>query len=183
MSEEMRGMEETNEASGERLTATLNLRDPRGLHCRVAALLAYRLRVEAPHAEVTLCTPEGRHADPNPEGRHADPKMPIQTINLGARYSRVVTVEATGDDAAKVMEIVRSVVEREPLSREEVIEAIPEGVDGEIGEIRSRQKRLIEEEQDKADYDRWISPGGWLYELIGPEQLGYGSVEPEDEEV
>jgi phosphotransferase system HPr (HPr) family protein len=156
-----------------RLTATVNLQDPRGLHCRVSALLAYRLRVEAPDSEVTLRTPEGQ----------ANPKMPIQTINLGARHSLVITVEATGDDAAKAMEIVRSVVEREPLSREEVIEAIPGGVGGEIGKIRARQQRLIEEEQDKADYDRWISPGGWLFELIGPQQLGYGSVEPEDEEV
>ena len=167
-------MEETNKASGERLTATLNLRDPRGIHCRVSALLAYRLRVEAPGAEVTLRTPEGRQADP---------RMPLQTMNLGARHSRVITVEATGDDAAKAMEIVRSVVEREPLSREEVIEAIPEGESGEIGEIRAHQQRLIEEEQDKADYNRWISPGGWIYELAGPEQLGYGSDEPEDEEV
>lgn len=167
-------MEETNKASGERLTATLRLGDPRGLHCRVSALLAHRLRVEAPSAEVTLRSLEGRQADP---------KMPIQTINLGARHSLVITVEATGDDAAKAMEIVRSVVEREPLSREEVVEAIPEGESGEIGEIRARQQRLIQEEQDKADYDRWISPGGWLWELIGPEQLGYGFDEPEDEEV
>lgn len=156
-----------------RLTATLNLQDPRGLHCRVSALLAYRLRVEAPSAEVMLRTPEGRQADP---------RMPLQTINLGARHSLVITVEATGDDAAKAMEIVRGLVEREPLSREEVIEAIPERVDGEIGEIRARQQRLIQEEQDKADYDRWISPGGWLYELIGPEQLGYGPDEYEGEE-
>src|SRR5919112_610405 len=114
-------MEETNMASGERLTATLRLGDPRGLHCRVSALLAHRLRVEAPHAEVTLHTPEGR--------RHADPKLPLQTINLGARHSRIVNVAATGDDAARAMEIVRSLVEREPLSREEVIEAIPEETD------------------------------------------------------
>jgi phosphotransferase system HPr (HPr) family protein len=156
-----------------RLTATLNLRDPRGIHCRVSALLAYRLRVEAPSAEVTLYTPERRQADP---------KRPLQTINLGARHSGVVKVEATGNDAAKALEIVRSLVGREALSREEVIEAIPEGVGGEIEEIRTRQQRLIQEEQDKADYDRWISPGGWLYELIGPEQLGYGP-EPKDEEV
>jgi phosphotransferase system HPr (HPr) family protein len=167
-------MEEANKASGKRLTAKLNQGDPRGLHCQVAALLAYRLRVEAPDAEVTLHTPEGKQADP---------KMLIQTMNLGARHSLVITVEATGDDAAKAMEIVRSVVEREPLSREEVIESIPEGADGEIGEIRARQQRLIQEEQDKADYDRWISPGGWLWELVGPEQLGYGSGEPGDEEV
>jgi len=166
-------MEETNKASGERLTATLNLRDPRGLHCRVAALLAYRLRVEAPDAEVMLRTPEGRQADP---------ERPLQTMNVGARNSGVVSVEASGDDAAKALEIVRSVVEREPLSREEVIEAIPEGAGGEIGEIRKRQQRIIQEEQDKADVQRWKSPGGWLYELAGPEQRGYGP-EPEDEEV
>jgi phosphotransferase system HPr (HPr) family protein len=165
-------MEEANKAPGERLSAILHLGDPRGLHCRVSALLAYRLRVEAPDVGVTLRTPQGR----------ADPKMPIQTINLGARHSGVVEVEASGDDAAKAIEIIRSLVEREPLSREEVIEAIPEGVDGEIGEIRSHQQRLIEEEQDKADYNRWISPGGWLYELIGPEQLGYGPDEYEGEE-
>jgi phosphotransferase system HPr (HPr) family protein len=173
MSEGNASMEEANKILGERLTATLNLQDPRGLHCRVSALLAHRLRVEAPSAEVTLHTPEGRRADP---------KMPIQTINLGARHSGVVEVEVAGDDAAKAMEIVRSVVEREPLSREEVIEAIPEGVGGEIEEIRTHQQRLIQEEQDKADYDRWISPGGWLYELIGPEQLGYGPDEYEGEE-
>jgi phosphotransferase system HPr (HPr) family protein len=156
------------------LTATLSLGDPGGLHCRVSALLAYRLRVEVPNAEVMLRTPEGRQADP---------KMPIQTINLGARHSGVVKVEATGKDAAKAMEIVRGVVEREPLSREEVIQAIPEGVDGEIGEIRKRQQRIIQEERDKADVQRWKSPGGWIYELAGPEQLGYGSDEPEDEEM
>jgi phosphotransferase system HPr-like phosphotransfer protein len=169
-------MEETNRASGERLTATLRLGDPRGLHCRVSALLAHRLRVEVPNAEVTL------YIGSSPE-RQADPKMPLQTINLDARHTGIVSVEATGDDAARAMEIVRSVVEREPLSREEVIEAIPEGLEGEIGEIRARQQQIIQEEQDKADYDHWISPGGWLYELIGPEQLGYGSDEPEDEEV
>jgi phosphotransferase system HPr (HPr) family protein len=157
-----------------RLTATLNLQDPGGLHCRVSALLAHRLRLEAPDSEVTLRVPEGQQADP---------KMPIQTINLGARYSLVITVEATGDDAAKAMEIVRSVVERELLSREEVVEAIPEGVGGEIGEIRKRQQRLLQDEHDKADFARWSAPGGWLYELAGPEQLGYGSDELEDEEV
>jgi phosphotransferase system HPr (HPr) family protein len=136
-----------------RLTATLSLQDPRGLHCRVSALLAHRLRVEAPHAEVTLHTPEGRQADP---------KMPIQTINLCARHSGVVKVEATGDDAAKAMGIVRSVVEREPLSRKEVVEAIPEGVVGEIGELRARQQDLV----DRADFERWSSPGGWLWELM-----------------
>jgi len=167
-------MEKANKASGERLTANLSLGDPRGLHCRVSALLAHRLRVEAPSAEVTLYTPEGQQADP---------EMPLQTMNLGARHSRVITVEATGDDAAKAMEILRSVVEREPLSREDVIEAIPKGVDGEIGEIRTRQQQIIQEEQDKADVQRWKSPGGWLYELAGPEQLGYGPGEPEDEEV
>jgi len=156
-----------------RLTAKLHLGDPRGLHCRVSALLAHRLRVEVPNAEVTLYTPE----------RQADPKMPLQTINLDARQTGMVSVEATGDDAARAMEIVRSVVEREPLSREEVIKAIPEGLEGEIGEIRARQQQIIQEEQDKADYDRWISPGGWLYELIGPEQLGYGFDEPEEEGV
>jgi phosphotransferase system HPr (HPr) family protein len=167
-------MEEANKTEGERLTATLHLGDPRGLHCRVSALLAYRLRVDAPSADVTLRVPEGRRADP---------KMPLQSMNLGARHSRVITIEASGDDAAKALEIVRSVVEREPLSREEVVRAIPEGESGEIGEIWARQQRLIQEEQDKADYDRWISPGGWLYELIGPEQLGYGPNEYEGEEV
>ena len=136
--------------------------------------MAHRLRVEAPSVEITLRTPEG--------GR-ADPKLPIQTINLGARHSGVVKVEATGEDAARAMEIVRSVVEREPLSREEVIGAIPEGVGGEIGTIRARQQRIIQEEQDKADVQRWKSPGGWIYELAGPEELGCGSDEPEDEEV
>jgi phosphotransferase system HPr (HPr) family protein len=173
-------MAEHNEPSGDglkedaRLTATLHLGDPGGLHCRVAALLAYRLRVEAPDSEVTLRVPEGRQANP---------KMPLQTINLGARYSGMVEVEATGDDAAKAIEIIRSLVERETRSREQVIEAIPEEVGGDIGEIRTRQQRRIEEERDKADVQRWKSPGGWLWELIGPEQLGYGPDEPEDEEV
>ncbi len=173
-------MENANKASGERLIATLRLGDPRGLHCRVSALLAHRLRVEAPSAEVTLRTPEGQ----------ANPKMPIQTINLGARHSGVVKAEATGDDAAKAMEIVRSVVEREPLSREEVIEAIPEGMDDEIGEIRSRQQSQLnweswadQREKDANDLWEWKQPGGWIYELAGPEQLGYGPDEPEDEEV
>ncbi len=107
MSEEMRSMEKASEASGERLTATLRLGDPRGLHCRVSALLAHRLRVEAPSAEVTLHTPEGRQADP---------KMPLQTINIGARHSGMVSVEAWGEDAAKALEIIRNVVEREPLN-------------------------------------------------------------------
>jgi hypothetical protein len=88
--------------------------------------------------------------------------MPIQTINLGARHSGVVEVEATGDDAAKAMGIVRGLVEREALSREEVIEASPEGVGGEIGEIRARQQDLV----DRADFERWRSPGGWLHELM-----------------
>jgi phosphotransferase system HPr (HPr) family protein len=173
-------MEETNKASGERLTATLNLRDPRGLHCRVAGLLAYRLRVEAPDAEVMLRTPEGRQADP---------ERPLQTMNVGARHSGVVSVEASGDDAAKAMEIVRSVVEREPLSREEVIEAIPEELGGEIGEIRAQQQSQLnweswadQREKDANDLWEWKQPGGWIYELAGPEQLGYGP-EPEDEEV
>jgi phosphotransferase system HPr (HPr) family protein len=173
MTEHSGRVTEENLQEATRLTATLHLGDPTGLHCRVSALLAYRLRVEAPTAEVTLRVPEGRQADP---------RRPLQTMNLGARHSGVVSVEASGDDAAKAMEIVRSLVGREALSREEVIEAIPEGVGGEIGEIRARQQRLIQEEQDKADYARWISPGGWLWELIGPEQLGYGP-EPEDEEM
>jgi phosphotransferase system HPr (HPr) family protein len=174
-------MDEANKAPGERLTASLSLGDPRGLHCRVSALLAHRLRVEAPSAEVTLRVPEGRQANP---------KMPLQSMNLGARHSRVVAVEARGNDAARAMEIVRSVVEREPLSREEVIEAIPEGVDDDIGEIRAQQQSQLnweswadQREQDANDLWEWKQPGGWLYELIGPEQLGYGPEEPEDEEV
>jgi hypothetical protein len=39
------------------------------------------------------------------------------------------------------------------------------------------------EQWDKDEVDRWMSPGGWLWELIGPEQLAYGFDEPEDEEV
>ena len=173
-------MEEANKTSGERLTATLRLGDPRGLHCRVSALLAHRLRVEAPSAEVTLHTPEGKQTDP---------KMPLQTMNISARHSRVVTVEATGEDAAKAMEIIRSVVEHEPLSREEVIEAIPEGVGGEIEEIRAQQQSQLNweswadlREQNANDLWEWKQPGEWLWELIGPEQLGYGP-EHEDEEV
>jgi hypothetical protein len=37
------------------------------------------------------------------------------------------------------------------------------------------------EQWDKDEVDRWMSPGGWLWELIGPEQLGYGFDESEDE--
>lgn len=136
-----------------RLTTTLHLRDPRGLHCRVSALLAYRLRVEAPNAEVTLRTPEGREADP---------KMPLQTMNVGARHSGVIEVEVTGGDAAKAVEVVRSVVEREPLSREEVIGAIPAQVGGEIGEIRKAQQDYL----DRAEVEEWKSPGGWLHALM-----------------
>jgi phosphotransferase system HPr-like phosphotransfer protein len=95
--------------------------------------VAYRLRVEAPRAEVTLHTLEGRQGDP---------KKPLQTMNLGARHNGVVKVEATGEDAAKAIGVVRSVVEREPLSREEVIGAIPDGVGGEIEEIRARQQQV-----------------------------------------
>ena len=174
-------MEETHKASGERLTATLYLQDHRGLHCRVSALLAYRLRVEAPRAEVTLRSLEGRQANP---------KMPLQSMNLDARHSRVVSVESIGDDAAKAMEIVRSVVERKPLTRKEVVEAISEGESGEIGEIRAHQQSQLNweswadlREQDENDLWEWMQPGGWIYELAGPEQLGYGSDEPEDEEM
>jgi phosphotransferase system HPr (HPr) family protein len=152
------------------IRATLRVQDERGLHCRVSALLAYRLRVEAPDAEVTLRTLEGREADP---------KKPLQTQRLGARHSGVVLVEAIGPDAPQALEVVRSIVEREPLSREEVVEAIPEDVGGEIGEIRHNQKRALWlkspegrawmtfRERDKAEVEDWKSPGGWLYELMG----------------
>ena len=146
-----------------RFTATLHLGDPRGLHCRVSALLAYRLRVEAPQTRVTLRTPEGRDADP---------RMPHQTMSLGARHSGVVEVEATGHDAARGLEIVRSIVEREPLSREEVIGAIPANVGGDIGKIRAGQQQTLRweswadlREEDARDLAEWKSPGGWLYEL------------------
>lgn len=145
------------------LTATLRLRDPRGLHCRVSALLAHRLRTEAPDAEILLRTLEGREANP---------KMPLQTITLGARHSGVVKVEVTGPDAAKAIDVVRSIVERESLSREEVVKAIPEKVGGDIGRIRTGQQQTIRweswadlREQDKNDLAEWRSPGGWLYEL------------------
>jgi phosphotransferase system HPr (HPr) family protein len=146
-----------------RFTATFRLGDPRGLHCRVSALLAFRLRVEAPDAKVILSVPEGRTANP---------KMPLETINIGARHSGVVKVEATGPDAAEALEVIRSVIEREPLSREEVVEAIPDDVGGDIGEIRTRQQRTIRweswadlREQDEKDLSEWKSPAGWLYEL------------------
>ena len=151
-----------------RLTATFRLRDERGLHCRVSALLAYRLITQAPDAEIILRTLEGRTANP---------KMPLETINIGARHSGVVSVEAKGADAAKAVEVVRSIVIREPLTREEVVEAIPEDTGGEIGEIRASQKRFLWFEspegrawvalceQDKAEVEAWKSPGGWLHEL------------------
>src|SRR5215203_1932944 len=37
------------------------------------------------------------------------------------------------------------------------------------------------EQWDKDEVDRWMSPGGWLWELMGPEQFGYGFDESEDE--
>jgi phosphotransferase system HPr-like phosphotransfer protein len=135
-----------------RITATFHLRDPRGLHCRVAALLAYRLRVEAPHAEVTLRTPEGREADP---------KMPLQTIKLGARHSGVVLAEATGPDAAQGLGIVRDIVEREHVTRAEVVDAIPAEVGGEIGTLRAWQQGAL----DGEGLAEWKAPGGFLHEL------------------
>ena len=151
-------MTESNEQT-ERLTATLVLRDERGLHCRVAALLAYRLRAEAPDAETTLRTPEGREADP---------KKPLQTINLGARHSGVVLAEATGPDAAQALGIVRDIVEREPFSRAEVIDAIPADVGGEIGRLRDGQEEALmalQRAQDGEDLAEWKSLGGFLHEL------------------
>ena len=136
----------------ERLTATFRLRDERGLHCRVAALLAYRLQVEAPYAEVTLRTPEGREADP---------KKPLQAINLRARHSGVVEVEVTGADAEKAMKVVRDIVEREHVTRAEVVEEIPADVGGEIGTLRGRQQRA----QDCEDLAEWKAPGSFLYEI------------------
>ncbi len=143
-------MERNEQTAG--ITATLRLRDERGLHCRVAALLAYRLRVEAPYARITLRTPEGREADP---------KMPLQTIKLEARHSGVVLAEATGHDAAKALGIVRDTVEREHLTRAEVIDAIPADVSGEIGRLRAVQQRT----RDGEDLAEWKAPGGFLHEL------------------
>jgi phosphotransferase system HPr-like phosphotransfer protein len=134
------------------INATLRLRDERGLHCRVAALLAYRLRVEAPRAEITLRTPEGREADP---------RRPFRTITLHARHSGAVLVEAAGPDAVKALGIVREIVEREPFSRAEVLEEIPADVGGEIGTLRGRQQRA----QDGEDLAEWKAPGGFLHEL------------------
>jgi hypothetical protein len=105
--------------------------------------------------------------------------MPHQTMNLGARQSGVVEVEATGHDAARGLEVIRSIVEREPLSREEVIEAIPADVGGDVGEIRASQKEAARSQQeatrwaswahlreeDARDLEEWKSPGGFLYEL------------------
>ena len=159
-----------NDEHTARFSATLHLRDPRGLHCRVSALLAYRLCVEAPQTRVTLRTPEGREADP---------RMPYQTMNLRARNSGMVEVEATGRDAARGLEIIRSIVEREPLSREEVVGAIPADVGGDVGEIRASQQEAVRSEQvairleswadlreeDARDLAEWKSPGGFLYEL------------------
>lgn len=151
-------MTERNEQTA-RTIATFRLQDERGLHCRVAALLAYRLRVEAPYAGITLRTPEGRQADP---------KMPLQTINLGARHSGVVLAEATGPDAAKALGIVRDIVEQEQLTRAEVINAIPADLGGEIGRLRAGQKHALlapQRAQDGEDLAEWKSPGGFLHEL------------------
>lgn len=156
---DVKQMTGTGSEEAERLTATFRLRDERGLHCRVAALLAYRLRVEAPNAEITLRTPEGREADP---------KMPLETINLGARHSGVVEVEATGADAEKALKVVRGVVERKDLSRAEVIDAIPANLDGEIGRLRAGQQDALlaqQRAQDGEDLAGWKAPGGFLHEL------------------
>jgi phosphotransferase system HPr-like phosphotransfer protein len=141
------------------ITAIFRLRDERGLHCRVAALLAYRLRVEAPYAETTLRTLEGREADP---------KMPLQTIRLEARHSGVVEVEATGPDAEKALEVVQGVVERKDLSRAEVVDAIPAEVGGEIGTLRAWQQGALlapQRRQDGEDLAEWKASGGFLHEL------------------
>lgn len=153
--------------NGGGLRAALTVRDERGLHCRVAALLAYQLRTEAPNAEVTLRTLEGRTANP---------KKPYKTMHLGARHSGVVYVEATGLDASKALNITRSIVQREPLSRQEVVEAIPEDVGGDVGKIRANQEEQVRREtyqswadlreQDRGDLVDWKSPGGWIYELV-----------------
>ena len=143
----------------ERLTATFRLRDARGLHSRVAAMLAYRLGVEAPRAEITLRTPEGREADP---------KIPLRTIGLGVRHSGVVLAEVTGPDAAKALKVVRDVVEREPFSRAEVIDAIPADVGGEIGRLREGQEEALmarQRVQDGEDLAEWKAPGSFLHEL------------------
>jgi len=125
----------------------------------VAALLAYRLCVEAPDAEITLRTPEGREADP---------KKPLQTIKLGARHSGVV--EATGHDAAaaEALRIVRDTVEREHITRAEVVGAIPAEVGGEIGTLRAWQQGALQapqRAQDGEDLAEWKAPGGFLHEL------------------
>jgi phosphotransferase system HPr-like phosphotransfer protein len=151
-------MDEHNEQTAG-ITATFRLRDERGLHCRVAALLAYRLRVEAPYAGITLRTPEGREADP---------KMPLQTIKLGARHSGVVLAEATGPDAAQALGIVRNIVEREHVTRAEVVDAIPAAVGGEIGTLRAWQQDALQapqRRQDGEDLAEWKVPGGFLHEL------------------
>ena len=125
----------------------------------MAALLAYRLRVEAPHAGITLRTPEGREADP---------KMPLQTIKLEARHSGVVEVEATGADAEKALKVVREVVERKDLSRAEVVDAIPAEVGGEIGTLRAWQQGALlapQRAQDAGELAEWKAPGGFLHEL------------------
>jgi phosphotransferase system HPr-like phosphotransfer protein len=125
----------------------------------VAALLAYRLCVEAPDAEITLRTPEGREADP---------KKPLQTIKLGARHSGVVEVEATGHDAAEALRIVRDTVEREHITRAEVVGAIPAEVGGEIGTLRAWQQGALQapqRAQDGEDLAEWKAPGGFLHEL------------------
>jgi phosphotransferase system HPr-like phosphotransfer protein len=141
------------------VTATFRLRDERGLHSRVAALLAYRLRVEAPDAETTLRTPEGREADP---------KMPLRAISLGVRHSDLVLAEATGPDAAKALGVVRDVVQREPFSRAEVVEEIPAEVGGEIGRLREGQEQAVmalQRAQDGEDLAEWKAPGGFLHDL------------------
>jgi phosphotransferase system HPr (HPr) family protein len=151
-------MQERNEQTP-RVTATFRLRDERGLHCRVAALLAYRLRVEAPDTEITLRTLEGREANL---------KVPLQTITLRARLSGVVEVEATGHDAAEALSIVRDIVEREHITRAEVVEAIPANLEGEIGTLRAWQKGALlapQRRQDGEDLAEWKAPGGLLHEL------------------
>jgi hypothetical protein len=80
----------------------------------------------------------------------------------------VIQVEATGGDAAKALRVVSDVVEREPFSRAEVIDAIPADVGGEIGRLREGQEEAVMARQrvrDGEDLAEWKSPGGFLHEL------------------
>lgn len=141
------------------LTTTLQIGDPRGIHCRPAALLAHRLKTEAPDAFVVLRTAEGREANA---------KAISELYILGARHSGTVEITCSGPDADRAMEIVREVTERPAPTRPEVLAAIPEDTGGDLGSMRRHISRVAlreREREERGEVQEWKSPGGCLFEL------------------